>query len=127
MSAATRAPKTTASSSEFEASRLAPCKPGRRDFADRPEPRDAGASARIRGDAAHVVVLGRRDGDEIRDRVDAGGAAMGGDGRKGVVEARADGLAAIEERAAPGGDFGKHAAGDDVAGREFAARVDLAA
>ena len=50
------------------------------------------------------------------DRIDAGLAAVFGDGRKGGVEAGADGGAAIEEGAASGADLGKDAAGDDVAG-----------
>ena len=73
MSCAARAANTTASSSEFEASRLAPCTPVE---AIRRPPRacERGAAAFVGRDAAHVVVRGRRDRNEIARRIDAGRA-----------------------------------------------------
>ena len=119
MSAATRAPNTAASSKELEASRLAPCRPGGGDLADGPKAFHSGAAAHVGGDAAHVIVRGGRDGDEPVDGIDAGGATVGVDGRKGFREMRADGGAAIEESTAPGRDLGEHAAGDDIARRQL--------
>ena len=59
-----------------------------------------------------------------RHGIDAGVPAVRVDGREGFGEARADGFAAIEKRAAPGGDLGEHAARHDIARRQLAARID---
>src|SRR5690606_31142166 len=68
--AAIRSAKTTPSSRELEASRLA----------DRGQSGEVGAPVVVDADAAGRVGRGRGDGDEVGDRVDAVGAARGEDG-----------------------------------------------
>ena len=75
-------------------------------------------------DAAHVVMLGRRDRDRLRDRVDAGGDAACVDGRELLGETRADRLAAIEEGAAAGGDLGVDAPRATMSRGASSARMD---
>ena len=72
MSSAMRAAKTTASSSEFEARRLAPCAPVEATSPAGPQAVERGAAVRVHRDAAHVIVRGRRDRDRLRRRIDAG-------------------------------------------------------
>ena len=96
----------------------------RRDFADGPKPGEAGSPARVGGDPAHVIVLGRRDGDEFGRWVDAGFSAMAPDSRKFLLEIRTYRLAAIEVDAAAGVEFGVDGACHDITGRKFAARID---
>ena len=45
------------------------------------------------------------------------------DGREFFGETRAERVARVKERAAAGGDFGEHAARDDVARRELGQRM----
>jgi hypothetical protein len=90
-------------------------------LADGPQARHAGAPEGVGGNAAHVVMRGGRNWDELRDGVDAGGAAVAVDGWKCGCEPRADGLAAIEEGAAAGGDLGEHRARHDIAWAELGA------
>ena len=73
---------------------------GRSDLADGPQARHAGATARIGGDAAHVVVRRRRDRDQLARRIDAGLLAQrehGGEGRR----RSASPMAARQSRKAP--------------------------
>ena len=121
MSSATRAAKTTASRSEFEASRLAPCAPVEAVSPQAQRPSSVVRPPASVRSAAHVVVLGRRDRDRLVDRIDAGIAAVAIDGRKLLREILADRRTAIEEGAAAGSDLGVDGAGDDVARREFGA------
>ena len=98
-----RAPHTpTASSSEFEARRLAPCTPVEATSPAAHKPGERGAAVGVGRDAAHVVVRGRRDRDQLARRIDAGARAVCGHGGKSLGECRADRRAGIEERAAPG-------------------------
>ena len=97
---------------------------GRGDFAGRPQAVERGAAVRVGRDAAHVVVRGRRDRDRLARRIDAGAAAVFGDGGKALRERRADRLAGIEERAASGLQLGEHAARHDIARRKLGLAMD---
>ena len=55
---------------------------GRRYFAAGPQSLQRGAAVRVDGDAAHVIMRGRRDRDRLRRRIDAGGDAARIDGRE---------------------------------------------
>ncbi len=94
-----------------------------RNLAAGPEAVDRAAAAVVHRDAAHVVVRGRRDRDDLRGGIDAGGDAACMHGRKFLGEACTQRLPRIEEGAAPGRDLGKHAAGHDVARRELGERM----
>ena len=85
---ATRAPNTTASSSELEASRFAPCAPVEATSPQAHSPSTRAAPVRIGEDAAHVVVRRRRDRDRLSRRIDAGRAAGGEHGRESARRAR---------------------------------------
>ena len=65
MSLATRAPNTTASSSELEASRLAPCAPVEATSPQAHSPSTVLRPCASVSDAAHVVVRCRRDRDRL--------------------------------------------------------------
>jgi hypothetical protein len=78
---------------------------GRGHLADRPQAGNARAAACIGGDAAHVIMRGRRNRNELARRVDAGFAAQCIYRRELGREALADRHAAIKERAAAGGNF----------------------
>ena len=82
MSAAIRRANTSPSSSEFDASRFAPCTPVQ---ATSPQAYRPGIEVRpvqVGADPAGGVVGGRRHRDQVVGRVDAGRAAGRGDGRE---------------------------------------------
>ena len=89
--------------------------PARGDLAGGPQALDGRASANVGGDAAHVVVGGRRDRDRLAGGVDAGRAAVREDRGKRVRKPIPDRGAAVEEGAAPAAHLGEHRARDDVA------------
>ena len=66
-----RAPNTAPSSSEFDASRFAPCTPVRATSPTAYRPGKRRASVQIRRHSAHEVVRGRRDGDGLARPVQA--------------------------------------------------------
>ena len=70
-SSPTRAPKTSASSSELLASRLAPCTPVDATSPQAHRPGSVVRPQRVHGDAAHVVVRRRRHRHQLDARVDA--------------------------------------------------------
>ena len=73
--------------------------------------------------AAHMVMLRRRHRDRLTGGVDSSRQAGRCDIGKFFGERRADGLGRVEKGAAPGLQFGKHAARDDVARRQFGVLV----
>ena len=66
-----RRPAISASVSELDASRLAPCTPGAGRLADRVQAGHAGPAVQVGPDPAAGVVRARRDRDGLGDRVDA--------------------------------------------------------
>ena len=64
-------------------------------------------------------MLRRRHRDRLGRRVDAGLEAGRGDSGEFLGESGAHGLGGVEEGAASAGEFGEHAARDNVAGGEF--------
>jgi hypothetical protein len=92
---------------------------GRGHFAPGPQAFDRAAAARIHGDAAHVIMRGRRHRDRCSRRIDAGCDATGMNGRESVGEARTERLSRIQKCTAARGDLGEHAARDDVARRQL--------
>ena len=66
-------------------------------FAHHPQARQRRAALRVGGDAAHVIMGGRRHRDGLARRIDARRHAGGIDGGKMLREFRADGLAAIQK------------------------------
>ena len=105
MSCATRAPNTTASSSELEASRFAPCAP-----VEATSPQAHSPSTLVRPEAsvrmpAHVIMRRRRDRDRLLCRIDARALARGIDGGEGIPSSSAPEAAAIEKGAASAHDL----------------------
>ena len=81
-SAATRRPITTPSSREFEASRLAPCRPVAVTSPAAHSPGRLVRPARSVSHAAHAVVRGRRHRDRLAAGVEAGAGAVREHGRE---------------------------------------------
>ena len=73
---------------------------GRGHLARGPQALDGGAAAQVGGDAAHVIVRGRRDGDELVHGIDAGGAAVARR-RSGKASGKRAPMAARQSRKAP--------------------------
>ena len=71
MASTTRGPKTMPSSSEFDASRLAPCTPLHATSPATQSPGSVGGAVEVGDDAAAAVVGGRRDGQPVGGRVEA--------------------------------------------------------
>ncbi len=90
-------------------------------FADGPQAGERGAAMFVRGDAAHVVMRGRADGDGLRGGIDAAGLAKLGDGREAGFEALAQAGAGIEEYLMARDDLAPDVARDDIARGEFVA------
>ena len=99
MSAAARAPNTIASSSELEASRLAPCRPVEATSPTAHRPGTVERRALVGGDAAHVVVGGGCHRDRLALGIDAGSAAQGVDG--GKASGKCAPIAVRQSRKAP--------------------------
>ena len=74
---AARAPKTRHSSNELEARRLAPCAPVQAASPGHVEARHVGAARGVGADAAHAVVRGGRDRQQVAGQVQAPGRAGG--------------------------------------------------
>ena len=89
---AARRPNTKHSDSEFDASRLAPCRPVQAHSPTAYRPGDAGAAVEVGHDPAHHVVAGGGDRDELGGRVEPGLAQRGDD----VREARRVDVAHVE-------------------------------
>ena len=99
---------------------------GRGDFARRPQSIERGAAARVGRDAAHVIVRGGRDRNEIARRIDAGAAAV----LRYTPGKRCAKLAPIALRASrnaprPACNLGEHAARHDIARRELGVGMDF--
>src|ERR1700751_75716 len=96
---------------------------GRGYLAAGPQTLQRSTAMRVHGDAAHVVMRGRRYRNRLCRRIDAGGKTTGIDRGKFFGEARAECRARVEERTASGGNFREYAACDDVTRREFGERM----
>src|SRR5207253_5555709 len=94
---------------------------GAGDLAARVEPGDRGAPVQVGADPAGRVVGGRGDRDQIGDRIDAGRAARGDDGREARLQELPAEVPRVERHVV--GALGAHDAvdrlGDDVARREL--------
>ena len=114
MSLATRAPNTTASSSEFEARRFAPCAPVEVTSPQAHKPIDGAASLRVDQDAAHVIMRRRRHGDGLVHRIDPG--RLAGRNHRGEFLGNAGPeWTAIEKRTASANDFAMDGARHHIA------------
>ena len=102
-----------------------PVDTGASDFADGPQIRDRRAAPLVHRHAAHVVVLSRRDRNEVACRVDSRRHAARINRRESFLERVANRFARVEEGAAPGRDFSKDSARHHVAWGEIAIRMKL--
>ena len=117
-----RSAKTSPSSSEFEARRLAPCTPVDATSPTAQSPGMAGAPLQIGLDPAHRVVQGRRHRHEVARRVEAVLREHRGDPRETGAELRhAAGVEPGAARRVGRGDRPRH----DVARRQLAPRVGI--
>src|SRR5262245_46816195 len=98
---------------------------GRRNLAAGPETFDRSAAVRVGGDAAHVIVGGRRYRNRLAPRVESCGLASRERRRKARRKLGPD-LAAIEKGAASAHHLAVDAAGDNVARSKLGVLVQRA-
>ncbi len=96
-------------------------KPRAGGLAGDPQARHRTSASAVRGNAAHMIVHGRADGDQFTGRIYSSLPAEQVDCRKPGGKAGAKGLAGVKKHPAAAQDFTIYRACDDVAGGEFRA------